>query len=272
MKITDSSEIIIFDNTPISSAEQILFNVPHTMKYATRNIVKINDKYYYAKACSYTTLINELIGSYYSTLIGLDSVDYLIGKSTTSVSPLYALSEIFWKDEYTYTTVEQCYGMRPDDSKVYSRGLDRFYINETSILDIVSSPSLVDSALKMTAVDLKMDQTDRFNYNVVLRRDNDLLEMEKLYDYGSSYNEGSYNSYNCYINPFLLVKRNFISLCGLAHRYPQICESAAILSNAPLYDVLKDIEKRFNIHIEETDIPNHLDIDKKNSKILRMVK
>lgn len=272
MKVTDSSEIIFFDSTPISRAEQMLFNVPHTMKYATNNIVKVGNKYYYAKACSYTTLINELIGSYYSTLVGLDTVDYLIGKSNTSVSPLYALSEVFWKDEYTYTTVEQCYGMRPDDSKVYSKGFDRFYINETSILDFVSSPSLVESALKMTAVDLKMDQTDRFNYNVVLRRDDGIIEMEKLYDYGSSYNEGVYNSYNCYINPFLLVKRNVISLWGLAHKYPQICESAAKLSQAPLYDVIKNIERRFNLKIEDKDIPNYLEIDRKNSKILRMVR
>ena len=74
MLLNDSSEIICFDNNPISKTEILMFNVPRTMKYSTNNIVKIDGKYYYAKSCTTTSLIKELVGSYYAQLIGADSV------------------------------------------------------------------------------------------------------------------------------------------------------------------------------------------------------
>ena len=167
MILNDSSEIIHFDNTPISKAEQLGLGFPKKMRYYINNVVRINGKYYYAKKCSTSTLINELLGSYFSTTIDLDSVDYLIGKSDTDSRWLYALSEIFYKDDYSYTTVEDIFAdMRPDDSKAFSRGLGSLYVCDTSVLSLVSSSQIITGALKMTAVDLKMGQVDRYNYTL----------------------------------------------------------------------------------------------------------
>lgn len=273
MRLNDSSEVIYFDNEPISVAEQINLGFPRNMRCYARNVVKIGNKYYYAKKCTSNTLLNELIGSYYSALVGLDAVDYRIGKSNTEISYLYALSEIFYQDGYNYTTVEDvCAGMRPDDSRAFSKGIGSVYVCDTSVLSLFNSPQIVDSALKMTAVDLKMGQVDRYNYNVVLRDDGIDKELEKVFDFGWSYAVSKDDKKYCYYNPFLTVKRNTISLWGLVHRYPQIKESAAILSDTPLYDVLKDIEKRFNIRVEDRDIPRYLEMDKEYSKTLGKVR
>jgi hypothetical protein len=273
MKLNDSSNVILFDNVPISRAEQISFNVPHTMKYAVRNIVSIDGKYYYVKACTPKILLNELIGSYFSSLIGLDAVEYKIGRDTYNTGYLYALSEVFYQDECSYHTVDRYYGMRPDDTSVYSKGIDRHYICDTSILDYIGSKKLSDAVIKMSTVDIKMGQVDRYDYNVILRELNGIIELEKVYDFGASYqDDAGYSLYNCYYNPFLLVKRNTISLWGLAHKYPQISGSAAILCSTPLYDVIKDIESQFNIKIEDEDIKDSLELDKKFSKILRKVR
>ena len=78
MRLNDSSEVIYFDNEPISVAEQINLGFPRNMRCYARNVVKIGNKYYYAKKCSINTLINELVGSYYSSLIGLDVVDSVV--------------------------------------------------------------------------------------------------------------------------------------------------------------------------------------------------
>lgn len=273
MILNNSSEITYFDDTPISIAEQVSLGFPRNMRYYARNVVKIDGKYYYAKKCNTNTLINELLGTYYSGLIGLDVVDYRIGKTNTDLSYLYAVSEIFYKDDYSYTTVEDIFaGLRPDDTKAFSRGLGSIYVCDTSVLSLINSPQLVEGALKMTAVDLKMGQVDRYNYNVILRDDGTEKELEKVFDFGWSYAVGMNDNKSCYYNPFLVVKRNTISLWGLAYRYPQICESAAILSDAPLYDVLKDIEKRFNVKIEDRDIPGYIDLDKKYSKMLKKLR
>ena len=272
MKINDSSDIIMFDNVPISRKEQLMFNAPHSMKYATNNIVFIDGKYYYAKVCTTNALINELIGSCFSSLLELDAVDYKIGIDKKNPNLLYALSEVFYQEDYDYYTVDNYYGMRPDDSKIYSKGIEKYYICDTSILDYIDSPILTNSVLKMTVVDIKMGQVDRYDHNVLIKRINDSFELGKVYDFGASYLEDGYSLYNCYYNPFLLIKRNTISLWGLAYKYPQINESAAILSTTPLYDVLKNIESRFNIKVENKDIQGYMEADDKLSKILKKIK
>lgn len=273
MILNDSSEVIHFENRPIAKAEQLELGFPKKMRYYINNVVKINGKYYYAKKCSTSSLINELLGTYFSGLIDLDAVDYRIGKSDTEISYLYALSEIFYRDDYSYTTVEDMFiNLRPDDTRIFGRGLGSLYVCDTSVLSLISSSQLVDSALKMTVVDLKMGQVDRYNYNVVIRDNGIEKELEKVFDFGWSYAVGKDDNKTSYYNPFLAVRRNTISLLGLAHRYPQIRESAAILCDVPLYDAIKDIEKRFNVKIEDRDISGYIELDKKYSKMLRKIR
>jgi hypothetical protein len=270
MKLNCSSDVILFDNKSVSMAEQVSLGFPRSMRQYAHNVVRIDGKYYYAKKCSINTLINELVGSYYSSLIGLDVVDYKIGKTKSDISSLYALSEIFYKDDYSYTTVEDSVaGLRPDDTKAFTRGLGSIYVCDTSVLSLFHFQQLIDSVLKMTAVDLKMGQVDRYNYNVILRDDGYEKHLEKVFDFGWSYAVSIDDKKACYYNPFLVVKRNAISICGLARKYPQIKKTAAILSTTPLYDVLKNIESRFNIKIEDKDIPGYLEMDNVYSKLLR---
>lgn len=273
MRTNDSSEIIYFDDTPITIAEQVSLGFPKSLRHYAKNVVKIDGKYFYAKECSVSTLINELLGTYYCGLIGLDVVDYRIGKTKSNLSYLYALSEIFYKDDYTYTTVEDIYaGLRPDDTKAFTRGFGSLCVCDTSILSLVNSQSLRDNALKLTAVDLKMGQVDRYNYNVVLRDNGVEKELEKIFDFGWSYAVGKGDTKSCYYNPFLVVRRNAISLWKLAKRYPQISESAAILSEVPVYDAIKGIERRFNIDIVDADIPKYNELDEQYSKMLRRMR
>lgn len=273
MIITNSSNVIHFVNRPISRAEQLLFSPPHTMKYAMNNVVKIADKYYYVKRCTDRTLLNELIGSCYSSIIGLDAVDYLIGIDNNNSNCLYALSEVFFRDDYDYTTVFDYCLMKPDDSKLYSRGLSKYYVVETGVLDFFNSPQLTDNVLKMSAIDLKTGQIDRKNYNVIIRRGIDGIELEKVYDFGLSYQGvDSFHDETYYYNPFLIVRRNTISLWGLVHRYPQLYDSFSILRDVPVYDVIKGIEKRFDIKVEDTTMKDYIEQDTEFTGILRKVK
>ena len=97
--------------------------------------------------------------------------------------------------------------------KLYSRSLSKYYVVETDVLDFFNSPQLTDSVLKMSAVDLKTGQIVRKNYNVIIRRGMDVIELEKVYDFGLSYQGiDSFRKDNYYYNPFLIVRRNTISL------------------------------------------------------------
>lgn len=276
MKVNDSSNILTFEQKSISPNELKKIGVTHDIHDIAKNVVKINGKYYYSKICTNRELINELIGTYLCKLVGLDVVDYQIGISTncTYSKHYYALSEIFYRNNYFYSTVRDYFDMIPDDTRVYSDGIDSFFNCETSVLDMVNDKELEEAVLKMTSVDMKMGQIDRHNYNVMLRLAmNGKVELEKLYDFGCAYDDDPpYPEFYCYDNPFLIVRKNFFSLNRLASRYPYIIRCAKLLSDIPLYDVLKEIEKRFSLSIEDKDITGYLDMDKEFSKVLRKLR
>lgn len=157
--------------------------------------------------------------------------------------------------------------------KLYSRSLSKYYVVETDVLDFFNSPQLTDSVLKMSAVDLKTGQIVRKNYNVIIRRGMDVIELEKVYDFGLSYQGiDSFRKDNYYYNPFLIVRRNTISLWGLVHRFPQLSKSFSILGDMDVYDIIKGIEKRFNVKIEDSTMNDYIVQDTEFTKLLRKIR
>ena len=102
MILNDSSEIIRFDNTPISKAEQLGLGFPKKMRYYINNVVRINGKYYYAKKCSTSTLINELLGILHARHNGGVNVLWCDGHVTKEVTRV-------GKDEMSYTASYNAY-------------------------------------------------------------------------------------------------------------------------------------------------------------------
>ena len=77
MILNDSSEIIQFSFQNI--VNELEGYIGEDFEPEIRDYVKINGEYYYAKMVTSREMLNELIGSYYSNLIGLDAVQYKIG-------------------------------------------------------------------------------------------------------------------------------------------------------------------------------------------------
>lgn len=96
MILNKNSDIINFDlkNIPIKEMESI--NIPYYLKpRMIMGVVKIDGEYYYAKSINDKKMLNELIGTYLSKYIGLDTVDYKIGIYNGS---MYALSKLFYEE------------------------------------------------------------------------------------------------------------------------------------------------------------------------------
>ena len=94
MLINENTKLI---NIDLSNNEDIV--LPEVFGGLKNNITTIDEKNYYCKRVSHDALLNELIGSYLSKQIGLDSVDYKIGKYNDNY---YVLSEMFFEDGYNY--------------------------------------------------------------------------------------------------------------------------------------------------------------------------
>lgn len=233
-----------------------------------RDIVVIDGEYYHAKMVTTREMLNELIGSYYSKMIGLDAVDYKIGINN---GQLYALSKMFFKKGFSYVYAGDYFDPSLTFSTTNRKKIkDKDFFVESNNLKRLNSDSAVKSILQMSAVDIKMHQADRHSYNVIFRIVNGLVYVEKIFDFGWSY--GIYQDLDTdifYKNPFIAVKQDTISLSLLAQRYPEFERCAAILSNAPIGDVLREIETINNIKLLDEDFTYYVEKDKEYTKVLK---
>lgn len=266
MVLNDSSEIIQFKFQNIIN--ELSEYISEDFEPEIRDFVKVNGEFYYAKQVTNREMLNELIGSYYSKLIGLDAVDYKIGIFD---GKLYALSKMFFQKNTSYTYCADYF-----DPSLYFSTTDRNLIKrkefflESNNLKRLRSADAVRSILQMSAIDIKMNQADRHSFNIIFRIVNGALYIEKVFDFGWAYDIYSDdNSEIFYKNPFIIVKKNYLSLSMLASQYPEFGRCFTILSEVPIGDVLRDIENANNIKITDEDFSYYVEKDKEYTKVLR---
>lgn len=238
---------------------------PITYREICSGLVCIEHIYYYAKEISFRQLINELIGSYLAKVIDLDTVDYKIGMCGDK---LFALSKILFEEDYRYF---KCPAYFQTTNFLQMTNLQSimslFYFNISTILKMTKNTPLYLDALKLTALDLKMGQTDRHYNNLFLQLSKDyVLSLAKVFDYEKSYFNDSFLIYE---NPFVSLRNNRISLKSFANQYPQIRDFAWILTQVPIEDVLADIGKQNHIFFSQEFIDHYMKSDKKYTKILK---
>lgn len=269
MRLNDSSNVIQFRFQNI--IEELEGYIGEDFQPEIRDYVKINGEYYYAKMVTTREMLNELIGSYYSRLVGLDAVDYKIGILD---GKLYALSKMFFKKniEYVYTAeyFSPSLFFSTTNKEIIKR---KEYFLESGNLKRLNNEDAVKSILQMSAVDIKMKQADRHSFNIILRVINGVVHIEKVFDFGWAYDiYPDDNSDVYYRNPFIIVKRDCVSMSMLAERHPEFERCAAILREAPIGDVIRDIERINNIKVSDEDFKYYEEKDKEYTKILRKVR
>lgn len=264
MIINENSKVI---NIDLSNNEDI--KLPNVFTGLKKNITRIDNKLYYCKKVSQDLLLNELIGSYLSKQIGLDSVDYKIGKYNDNY---YAISELFFKDEYEYYYP-------------YQKGYDLIYDYENldHYDEIVyfennipkNNKSITNKILELIILDIKMGQSDRHNSsNLLLKRKNDDIDYDlcPIYDFGNSYSDlPCYPNYNVYSNSFVIVKKNIESLNMLLKDYPQVYEIIDVLNNISMESLFDDIEKKNSIEISKYKRMEYENLNEEYSKVLKMI-
>lgn len=266
MEINDSSNVIEFNFD--ATKKDIMKILPDGFSNIIDDVVMINGEYYHSKLVTSREMINELIGSFYSKQVGLDAVDYKIGICEGKV---YALSKIFFKPGFSYVYPHIYFERRLAG---HTHNTDSISPNmyEIMFLNRLNNTEAINSVLKMTAVDLKMNQIDRHSYNVLFRIKNGTVFIEKVFDFACAY--GLYKNYSYsdffYENPFLMVSKDVLTLSKFAIEYPLFSKSATILSEIQVTDALKEIEKTFNVKISDNDFIYYKEKDEEYSKLLKL--
>lgn len=270
MKLNDSSNVVEFKFEGIG--REVKEFLQEDFQEIWEDIVKIDGEYYHAKEVSVREMLNELIGSYYSNLVGLDAVQYKIG---IIGDKMYALSKVFFQKGFTYLYPNKYFDMTMGSTgnQIEERKKLTFFF-EASMLDRLNTQEARDSILKMSAVDLKMNQADRHTYNIIFRIIDGRVYIEKIFDFGWAYDIYPTDSYSSlyYENPFIIVRKDYVSLSSLAIQHPLFRSSIQRLCEVPVGDVLREIEKANNVTISKEDYKYYRSKDKEYTKILRKVR
>lgn len=268
MKINDSSNVIHFNFEDLSN--ELIHIVPDEFQDDISNIVKIDGEYYYAKIVSSKEMLNELIGTYYSNLIGGNSLQYRIGFNNGNI---YALSKMFFERNFSYVYVADYFSPPLSFTTTNRNTISelQFWV-ETDNLKRLGNEKAIKRILQMSAVDIKMNQADRHSYNIILKINNGILDIEKTFDYGWSYEVyQDLDSQVFYKNPFILVKKDCYSLYLLGNMYPEFRRCLNILRDTTLGDVLRMIELDNGIKINNEDFNDYIKKDEEYSKVLRKI-
>lgn len=268
MIINKNSNVIEFDKNITKEEINSIYIPPYQKNNVIHGIVKIDDEYYYAKYIDDVKMINELIGSFLSNYIGLDTVDYKIGMYK---GDMYALSKIFFSSDYEYYNVPAIYRIRPKNLiGKKDQLLHKLYLCKTDVIDRIKDKDLVDDVLKLIAVDLKMGQRDRHVNNVLLKKKDDKVSLAPIYDYGYSYmSDSKIGSDIYYDSPFIILRKNLLSVGALSIKYPNIKKYIDKICDIDIEDVLLELEYLNNISFSKEEVENIKTMDNENMKILK---
>ncbi len=267
MYIDNNSKIIYFKGNNIDYKDVPNLFIPDGCESILLNVTKYQGEYYYYKSVNPQKLTNELIGTALAKRIGLDTVDYKIGKITKHANQLYAMSKILFEKEFTYHNCRDFYGVTRSTCLSFNSYV---YLNDYSLLEKIEDYNTLLNILKLTALDLKMGQFDRHNMNLFLKID-DLgkVNLASIFDYGNSYSTlfGS----TIYDNPFVLLRKNKISLFYFVKRFPEIKEYASFLLNISIDDIFDDIEKDYIVLYSNHERNYYRKLDKQHNKVLQKI-
>lgn len=278
MIINDNSKVIYFENEVATPEETSHLPIDSAQIPGRSFLININGEIYFAKAAGIYGLTNELIGSYLSKKIGLDTVDYQIGKTNKS---FFALSKPFYEEGYDYVYLKEYfnipnYSWRKKSSlsnfRFFPKSLFQARLCSTEGLDLIRESSVYDSILKLIAVDLKMGQFDRHGGNLQVKVGESLKpKVAPIYDYGSAYVLGNEESIYC-CSSLVWVRRNKKSINELIRRHPDLMNYLEQLQDISMYTILDDICEEKEIDFTGDEFYNYIRSQKIIDRTLNKVK
>ncbi len=272
MNINSNSKVIYFEEKNLSDKDYCNLYLPDGYGDLATQITKYQGDYYYYKQVSNKMMLHELIGCTFAKKIGLDTVQYRIGKKEENSVTLYALSKIFFEKGFYYQDCYTTYGTISEKLFTdFEYFLSYFYLNNCKLLERVEDYNMILKILKLTAVDLKMGQIDRHNRNLFLKLAQDgSIDLAPIYDYECSYCQKPVPD-AVYDNPFLILRKNKISLNSFASKFPEFRAYASFLEKISIDEVFNDIEKEHIVVIPDGERNFYRKMDQKYNKVLKKI-
>ncbi len=220
-----------------------------------RYIIKIDDQYYFQKRIYNIFLYNELIGRYLRNKINLETTSLDIISKDIITSKI--VTSNYRNPRYKYLRVEDHF-KEEDNTKMFN---DSFFF----LLD----KSFQEELLKLIAIDLMMEQTDRYARNMEIYIKENSPKLAPIVDFELAF-FGNRNF--TYFNPYLLINKNVKSLDQFYNKYPngyKYLEDTFSTTSNELFDY---INKEYDLKVNQTVQSSIRGTIRTNEKILKKLK
>lgn len=218
-------------------------------------LIEQDGKYYFTKKIDNEFLYNEIIGRYLCSKINLNTTDLIIKHKGLFKSKI--LTPNYHNKDYI--------NFRPEDNFEYKMRVESFNDRYFSCLDA----SLQDDLLKLLAIDLMMEQIDRYARNMEVFVIDDTLRLAPIIDFELAfYNDRKFT----YFNPYILIRKDVRVLDKFYDKYPEgynYFETIFNTSTNELIDYSKDEYNMDTKRLVKKDISCTV---RRNHNILRELK
>lgn len=165
-------------------------------------LVEINGEYFFQKEVSDVDIINEIIGRYLCNKINLKTTDLKVIKENNK--PYKIITPNYRSNDYVF--------FKPEDNFEYGEYVE--YFDDRYFKDLDNYHK--DDLLKLLAVDLMMEQEDRYARNMEEYYLNNNIRLAPIIDFSNSFI--NYRDFT-YFNPYILIRKDLRSLDLFYNKY-----------------------------------------------------
>ena len=216
-------------------------------------LIELSDGYYYAKRVTEFQLCNEIVGRYLGNKLGLDttSLEILFDKGKVKiVTPNFKKKNVVYKVPIDDIKLMTSHEYNVDNLKL----LPREYQEEQ---------------LKLIAVDLMMEQTDRYARNMEVYSDiNGNKHLSPIIDFAFAFE--NINNYS-YFNPYIAIEKMPRVLSLFYNKYPEGFPYFKKIFSSCSEELFAYIEDNYPVKVNLEVKDNIRKTIDKNQKILKLM-
>ena len=215
-------------------------------------LIERNGEYYFSKKIDNEFLYNEIIGRYLCSKVNLDTTDLIVEHKGIFKSKI--LTPNYHDKDYI--------NFRPEDNFEYgmrTRGFDDSYFE---CLD----ESLQQDLFKLIAIDLMMEQVDRYARNMEVFAYDGTLRLAPIIDFELAfYNQRSFT----YFNPYILIRKNVRTLDSFYDKYPEGYKFFKDIFETDYEEIEEYLKTRYSLVPRNSVKKNVINTMKRNKELIK---
>ena len=218
-------------------------------------LIELSDGYYYAKRVTEFQLCNEIVGRYLGNKLGLDttSLEILFDKGKVKiVTPNFKKKNVVYKVPIDDIKLMTSHEYNVDNLKL----LPREYQEEQ---------------IKLIALDIMMEQTDRYGENMGEIVSGNSLKLAPLIDFSESFNRRLNPSF-FYSNSYVCLPKDIKSIDKFLNDFKEAYQYFIEMFGTEEDELLNYIEDNYPIKVSDRVVWKYDSVIFQNEKILTLIK